>query len=167
MAAKIFAKALCLEKPGKRYRMSDQFGPVDTRQRPRETPPGTWRLAALSAVCAAVLVGIGAYLTDVHHAGGALVLVIGAVGLLLSFAVVPVARRRAAKGLPSYSPDLPTWLRIISPSLITPGVVDAFNHQFGISSIVFIVVGCAVYVAAACIPVSRRRRRRTARIERS
>jgi hypothetical protein len=160
------ARALCLVHPGKRCRMSDQADPVDTRQRPREPPPGTWRLAALSAVCAAVLVGIGAYLTGVHHAGGALVLVIGAVCLLLSFAIVPLARRRAARGIPSNSPDLPTWLMIISPCLITPGVADAFDHQFGVSSIVFIVVGCAVNVAAVCITVSRRGRRRRARIER-
>ena len=124
--------------------MSDQAGPIDTRQRPRGTPPGTWGLAALSAVCAAVLVGIGAYLTGVHHAGGALVLVIGAVCLPLSFAIVPMARRRAAKGLASNSPDLPTWLAITSPCLIIPGVADAFNHQFGVSSIVFMGVSLQV-----------------------
>ena len=96
--------------------MSDQAGPVDTRQRPRETPPGTWRLAALSAVCAAVIVGTGAYLTGVHHAGGALVLVIGAVCLLLSSAIVPLARRRAAKGLPSTAPTCRPRLESSAPA---------------------------------------------------
>ena len=98
----------------------------------------------ISAVGAAVLVGIGAYLTVVHHAGGALVLVIGCVCLLFSFALVPLARRRAARGLPSNSPDLPGWLTIISPCLITPGVADAFDHQFGVSSIVFMGVSLQV-----------------------
>jgi hypothetical protein len=146
--------------------MSDQADPVDTRPRTGGTPSGTWRIAVLCGVCAVVLVGMGAYLTVVHHAGGALVLVIGAACLPLSFAVVPIARRRAAKGLPSHSLDLPSWLRITSPCLIIPGVADAFNHQFGASSIVFIVVGCAVWVAAACVTISRRRRQRTVKTER-
>jgi hypothetical protein len=136
--------------------MSNQGSPVHTRQRRRETPPGTWRLAALSALCAVVLVGGGAYLTDLHRRGGAVVLAIGAVGLLLSFALVPIARRRAAKGLPNNTLDLPTLLRLIGTCMIIPGVTDAFNHQFSVSSIVFIVVGCAVIVAAVCITRSRR-----------
>jgi hypothetical protein len=113
-----------------------------------------------------VLVGIGAYMTDVHRAGGAPMLVLGVVCLLLSFAIVPIARRRAARGRPSNRLDLLTSLRLFSPCLIIPGVADAFNHQFGVSSIVFIAVGCAGLVAAAWITVTRRRRQRTAGTER-
>ncbi len=50
-------------------------------QRLREIPPGPWRHAALSAFCAVVLVGGGAYTVDVHRRGGVMVLAAGGIGL--------------------------------------------------------------------------------------
>ena len=46
----------------------------------------------MSAVGGTSLIGIGAYLTDIHHAGGVFVLVLGAADILLSLAIIPVAR---------------------------------------------------------------------------
>jgi hypothetical protein len=124
--------------------------------------PVTWRLAMLSTVIGVPLIGIGGYLTDVHHAGGVFMLVAGGIVTLLSLAIVSIARRRAKKGLPGNlsKTDTPTGLSTCGIYLIILGIGDALNNKFSISSAVFIALGCALYVAALGIGLHRGRLRR-------
>ncbi len=160
---------LSLASQGKPPRVNLQVHFLNPLRYLRETPAATRRLAILSSVGGVLVVGIGVYLTDIHHAGGVFVLVIGAAETLLSLALIPLARRRAQKGLPESlsNTNVPTWLSLFGVCLVGPGVSDALNHQFTISSAVFTALGILVYLAAFGISRHRRRLQRNDRSARN
>jgi hypothetical protein len=149
---------------GKSPRVSHQVNSLSPLHYLREAS-ATWRLAILGTVLGVPLIGIGVYLTDVHHSGGVFVLVAGAIVTLLSIVTVLIAWRRAKKGLLDNLSrgDLPTKLPAFSIFLFILGIRDALSDQFSISSAVLIALGCALYAAGIGIGLHRGRLRRNDR----